>query len=117
MADALSDVDARTFIHANWRLHEHFMAVNPSPLLRSMYPPCWRSSATTLRRSQAVTDEQQVCRLGWSSMGSVSRGRVVVREALDRLTGDAGDEVEVLVDVQDGEVGQFSRGGDEQVWD
>lgn len=37
MADALSAGDATAFIQANWRLHELLTAVNPSPMLRSIY--------------------------------------------------------------------------------
>ena len=35
--------------------------------------------------------------------------------ALGWLAGDAGDEVEVLVQVQDGEPPEFSSGGNQQV--
>jgi hypothetical protein len=35
---------------------------------------------------------------------------------LDGLAGDIGDDLEVFPGVQDGQPGQFSRGGDDQVW-
>jgi len=38
-------------------------------------------------------------------------------KALRRLSGDLGDEVEVLVEVHDGEPGQLGRGGDDEVGD
>lgn len=38
-------------------------------------------------------------------------------KALRRLSGDLGDEVEVLVEVYDGEPGQLCRGGDDEVGD
>lgn len=38
-------------------------------------------------------------------------------EAFDGLAGDRGDEVEVLVEVKDGEIVQFGGGGDDQVGD
>jgi len=38
-------------------------------------------------------------------------------QALHGLTGDLGDEVEVLVHVQHGEPGQLRGGGDDEVWD
>jgi len=38
-------------------------------------------------------------------------------DPLNGLTGDIGDELEVLVVMQDGELCQFGSGGDEQVWD
>ncbi|TCK27575.1 FadR/GntR family transcriptional regulator [Pseudonocardia endophytica] len=37
MADAVGALDADAFMHANWRLHELFAAVNPSPILKPMY--------------------------------------------------------------------------------
>jgi hypothetical protein len=36
-------------------------------------------------------------------------------EALDRLAGDVGDQVEVLVEVEHGQVGQLGGGGDQEV--
>ena len=36
-------------------------------------------------------------------------------EAFDRLAGDLGDELEVLVEVEDGEVAELGGGCDEQV--
>jgi hypothetical protein len=38
-------------------------------------------------------------------------------QAFERLTGDAGDKFEVLVQVQDRQAGQLRRRGDDQVWD
>jgi len=38
-------------------------------------------------------------------------------EALDRLAGDLGDGLEVLVEMQDREPGQFRSRGDDQVGD
>ena len=46
-----------------------------------------------------------------------SVGRAMPCEALGRLSGDLGDEVEVLVQMYDAEPGQLCRGGDEEVGD
>lgn len=38
-------------------------------------------------------------------------------EALDRLAGDIRDDLEILVEVQHGQSGEFGRGGDDQIRD
>ena len=38
-------------------------------------------------------------------------------EPLERLTGHGGDQLEILVEVQDDQPGELRRGGDDQVWD
>jgi hypothetical protein len=44
-----------------------------------------------------------------------SRARSPNGQALDGLAGDLGDDLEVLVDVQDGQPGQLRGRGDDQV--
>jgi hypothetical protein len=37
-------------------------------------------------------------------------------EPFERLAGDCGDDLEVLVEVQDRQPGEFGSGGDDQIW-
>lgn len=39
MAAAARDADATAFMEANWHLHELFVGVNPSPMVRAIYTP------------------------------------------------------------------------------
>lgn len=67
--------------------------------------------ARKLRAHAAVRSESGLS-LARSVIGDGGRGH---GQAFHGLTGDLGDEVEVLIDVQDGQPGEFSGRGDDQI--
>jgi hypothetical protein len=81
------------------------------PRHRPRLPKTSLSPCSTLATASAVTSMARQAGVARMPTG-LSR---VDLEALHRLVGDLGDEVEVLVDVQHGEADNLGRRGDEQI--
>jgi hypothetical protein len=81
-------------------------AAGSASTIRWTRTPVARATTTAVTTPRCFVEQQDEPATGRSDPGS-----------FDGLAGDRGDEVEVLVDVQDGESGEFGGCCDEEVGD
>ena len=72
---------------------------------------------STIYRAVGTAHAVLVSESLWCRSRFAQRDASCPGKAFRRLSGDLGDEVEVLVEVYDGEPGQFCRSGDDEVGD